>query len=118
MRLRIAAALGLAAGLIAASGFAAEPTAPAGGGPAPAPAAGTAPPAPEAATGPAPTHAAPRHASRHAAPMHAHRMPMRRGTTHAMARPDSEHTTIEQLNAMSLQAAKRGQNFSPPTGQR
>jgi hypothetical protein len=36
------------------------------------------------------------------------------GMTHAMAKPDREHMTIEQLNSMSLQAAKKGQNFSPP----
>lgn len=112
MRLRIVAALGLAAGLIAAPGFAAEPAAPAGGAPAPAPAAGAPTPAP--APGAEPMAKRPMHH----APMHAHRMPMHRGMAHAMARPDSEHTTIEQLNAMSLQAAKKGQNFTPPAGQK
>jgi hypothetical protein len=104
MRPRIAAAVALAAGLIAAPAFAADPTSPPAGAP---PAA--APPAAEPpATAPAPM-AKP-------APMRHHRTTMRHGMTHTMAKPDSEHMSIEQLNAMSLDAAKRGQSFSPPAG--
>lgn len=99
MRPRIAAAVALAAGLIAAPAFAADPTSP--------PAA--APPAAE------PPAAAPGPMAK-PAPMRHHRTTMRHGMTHTMAKPDSEHMSIEQLNAMSLDAAKRGQSFSPPAG--
>jgi hypothetical protein len=94
MRLRIVAALGLAAGLIAAPAFAANTTTP--------PAAG------------APPAAAPAEPMANHAPMHHHMMTRHHMAHSAMAAPDSEHMTIEQLNDQSLQAAKRGSNYAPP----
>jgi hypothetical protein len=57
-------------------------------------------------------------------PMVHHRMVMRHPMMHhpmmhaaaAAPRGDSEHMTVEQLNNMSLQAAQKGQNFTPPAG--
>jgi hypothetical protein len=109
MRTGIAAALGLAAGLIAAPAFAQEPTT-----------RGVHPVTPPAASATSPTPAAPA-ATPHR--MVHHRMVMHRPMVHhpmmhtaAAPRSDAEHMTIEQLNNMSLQAAKKGQNFTPPPG--
>jgi hypothetical protein len=38
-----------------------------------------------------------------------------RGTMHAMASPTvAEYPRVEQLNEMSLQAAKKGESLTPP----
>jgi hypothetical protein len=90
MRLAIAAALALAVGLIAAPSFAATSST-----------AGT--PAETAANPPM------KHVTHHKV---AHR-----GTMHAMASPTvAEHPRVEQLNEMSLQAAKKGESMTPPAG--
>lgn len=132
MRTRIAVALGLAAGLIAAPALAAEqgttttrgvhPVPPTEGATNPAP--NAAAPAETAPMAPAhPMHHVTHHVTHHVIhhPMHTammhHPMPMHHGMTHAAATPaEREHMTIEQLNNMSLRAAKQGQNFAPPAG--
>ena len=125
MRTRIAAALGLAAGLIAAPAFAQQEPAPTTRGvhPVTPPAASTTNPAPPQAaptTTPGPmAHAPMAHPMAH--PMMHHRMVMHHPMMHAAmtappAKGDTEHMTIEQLNNMSLQAAQKGQNFTPPAG--
>lgn len=122
MRVRIAAALGFAAGLMAAPAFAQQATTTTRGVHPVPPAEAVTNPSPNAA---GPTESAPatpshpmHHTMRH--PMHPammhHPMPMHHVMTHAAAAADHEHMTIEQLNSMSLQAAKKGQNFTPPPG--
>ena len=132
MRTRIAAALGLAAGLMAAPAFAQQEPAPTTRGvhPVTPPAASTtnpSPPQPAPTTTPGPMAtpgdmAAPGPMAHHTMGHHRmvvrHPMMMHHPMMHAAAAPrgDSEHMTIEQLNNMSLQAAQKGQNFTPPAG--
>ena len=91
MRLAIAAVLALAVGLIAAPSFAATTSSTAGT------------PAETAANPPM------KHVTHHKVAHH--------GMMHAMTSPTvAEHPRVEQLNEMSLQAAKKGGSMTPPAG--
>jgi hypothetical protein len=98
MRLRIAAALSLAAGLVATPGFA-QNTPPDAGTPAPT--------AEQPPMTPSPTQ-----------PTAPHKMRAHRGAMRSMAKGDSGNAAVDQLNNMSLQAAKQGQTFTPPGAQK
>ena len=96
MRLPIAAALALAAGLMAAPGFARTTSSPVGKVETSTTSTGT--------------------GTMHGASTH-HRTTAHHRTTRMAANPTAaEHARVEQLNNMSLQSAKKGQSMPAPTG--
>lgn len=93
MRIRIAAMLGLAAGLVAPTVMA-QPTPSAAGGP---------------------TGMAGKPGMKSGSMRGIHHMPAHHG---GPSKPDTSDTMADQLNSMSLQSAQKGQPYSPPAGQK